>query len=65
MNKALNFNKAALFIALLFHICGLIGILFTPYRNWFIQNTPLNLLLMALLLIATHPKKNKKFLKEA
>jgi putative membrane protein len=40
----------AIFIALLFHISALVGILFTPYKNWFIQNTPLNLLLMGLLL---------------
>ena len=40
----------ATFVAILFHLCGVIGILFTPYRNWFIQNTPLNLCLMAVLL---------------
>ena len=28
-----------LFIALLFHISGVIGILFTPYKDWFIKNT--------------------------
>jgi putative membrane protein len=27
-----------------------VGILFTPYKSWFIQHTPLNLLLMGLLL---------------
>lgn len=56
-----NLNKAALFIALLFHICGLIGILLTPYKEWFINSTPIHLLLMTGLLIATHPKKNKHF----
>ncbi|MBV9989102.1 MAG: carotenoid biosynthesis protein [Chitinophagaceae bacterium] len=40
----------AIFIALLVHTSGLIGILFTPYRNWFIRYTPLNLVLMAFLL---------------
>lgn len=56
-----NFNKAALFIALLFHTCGLIGILLTPYKEWFINNTVFHLLLMAALLVATHPKKNRRF----
>lgn len=35
--------------------------LFTPYRDWFVQNTPLNLLLMAVLLIITQQKKNGAF----
>ncbi|MEP6682930.1 MAG: carotenoid biosynthesis protein [Parafilimonas sp.] len=60
MNRKLLI-KASLFIALLFHISGLIGILFTPYKNWFIQNTWFNLLLMADLLIITHPLKNRRF----
>lgn len=54
-------NNIALFIAILFHVCGAIGILFTPYKNWFIKNTPVNLLLMSVLLIWTQPKKNKLF----
>jgi len=61
MNKKSWMLNIALFIALLFHITGIIGILFTPYKNWFIKNTPLNLLVMAALIIATHPSKNKKF----
>ncbi|MES2328400.1 MAG: carotenoid biosynthesis protein [Bacteroidota bacterium] len=48
-------------IAILFHISGLIGILFTPYKDWFIQNTPLNLCLMGALLIWTHEGKNVSF----
>lgn len=44
-------EQISVFIALLFHVSGLIGILFTSYRDWFIQYTPLNLLLMAALLI--------------
>lgn len=48
-------------IALLFHVSGLIGILFTPYRDWFIQNTPLNLCLMTVLLVWTHEEKNASF----
>lgn len=61
MNKTSILNKTVLFLALLFHVSGLIGILCTPYKDWFIKATPLNLILMALLLIATHPQKNKKF----
>ncbi len=60
MSKDLK-NNIALFIALLFHTCGIIGILFTPYKNWFIANTPVNLLLMALLLLWTQPKKKISF----
>jgi putative membrane protein len=51
----------AVFIALLFHISGAIGILCTPYRDWFIQNTPLNLFLMAVLVLFTQPTRNKAF----
>lgn len=51
----------AIFLALLFHISGAIGILCTPYKQWFIQNTPLNLLLMAGLLFYTQKEKNTFF----
>ncbi|MCA6457249.1 MAG: hypothetical protein IM584_14055, partial [Chitinophagaceae bacterium] len=51
----------ATFLAILFHVSGLVGILFTPYKEWFIQNTPLNLGLMALLLIWSHKGKNISF----
>lgn len=61
MNRKLLVN-ISLFIALLFHISGLIGILFTPYKDWFINNTWFNLLLMVDLLIITHPSKNIKFI---
>ncbi len=54
-------TNIALFIAILFHVCGAIGILFTPYKDWFIQNTPLNLLLMAGLLLYTQPNKTILF----
>ena len=54
-------QKAALFIVLLFHVSGAIGILFSPYKDWFIKNTPLNLGLMALLLIITQKQKNIAF----
>ncbi|HEX5152010.1 MAG TPA: carotenoid biosynthesis protein [Parafilimonas sp.] len=60
MNKKIRFN-VALSLALLFHISGLIGILFTTHKDWFIQNTCLHLLLMAGLLVFTHPVKDKRF----
>jgi putative membrane protein len=61
MNKKNLVNNFALFIALLFHTAGIIGILFTPYKNWFIQNTPVNLLVMAELLIITQRQKSFYF----
>jgi putative membrane protein len=51
----------ATFLALLFHVCGFIGIVFSPYKDWFIQNTPLNLCLMSALLVWTHEEKNISF----
>ncbi|MBG9375648.1 carotenoid biosynthesis protein [Panacibacter sp. DH6] len=56
-----NKQRIALFLALLFHISGAIGMLFTPYRQWFIDNTPLNLVLMAALLVYTQDGKNTSF----
>ncbi len=40
---------------------GLIGILFTPYKDWFVHNTPLNLGLMFLLLLYTQPYRSRRF----
>ncbi len=54
-------NSIALFIAILVHVSGVIGILFSPYRDWFISYTPLNLLLMAGLLLFTQRQKNIYF----
>ncbi|WP_207495364.1 carotenoid biosynthesis protein [Aridibaculum aurantiacum] len=58
-----SFNKAgiATFIALLFHVSGCIG-MFTIHREWFIENTTLNLLLMFGLIIWTHGQLNMRFL---
>lgn len=53
-------NNVATFIALLFHVSGCIG-MFTSSASWFIQNTPLNLLLMFGLVIWTHQEKNRAF----
>ncbi|GAB3824624.1 carotenoid biosynthesis protein [Pontibacter rugosus] len=40
-------------ILLLFHFCGLIGF-HTVYRDWFLSQTPLNLVLATLLLLLNH-----------
>lgn len=61
MFKRVPVGTIALSLALLFHGCGVIGILLSPYKDWFIQNTPVNLLLMSVLLVLTHPSKNKNF----
>ena len=54
-------NNRALFLAIVFHVCGAIGILYTPYKEWFIHNTPVNLLLMTALLIFTQKEKDISF----
>jgi len=51
-----------LFLAILFHFTGVIGILFTPYKDWFISNTPLNLILMSVLLAASQERLEKGFI---
>jgi putative membrane protein len=51
-----------LFIALLFHITGLLGILFTPYKDWFVNNTPVVLLTMFLLLTNSQIKSFKAYI---
>jgi putative membrane protein len=45
-----------LFVALLFHISGLIGILCSPYKAFFVNSTPVVLLTMFLLLASTEKK---------
>lgn len=54
--------RIPLFLALLFHIVGVIGILFTPYKDWFINNTPLTLILMGVLLAASQERLEKGFI---
>lgn len=61
MRKKTTIYNIALFVALLIHTVGLFGILLTPYKDWFVEKTFFNLLLMAVLLIATHKGKNKNF----
>lgn len=50
----------ALVVAILFHVCGLAGILFGN-REWFLQLTWLNLLLMTLLIIWTQDSRSLSF----
>lgn len=50
-----------LYLALLFHITGVLGILFTPYKDWFVNSTPLVLLTMFILLSNTHIKYIKAY----
>lgn len=54
-------KNIAIFLAALFHFSGLVGILFTPYKDWFIANTPLNLLLMLVLFWWMQEEKSAKF----
>lgn len=49
-NKKLNF---AIAIAIVFHFFGIIGIVFTSYKDWFINATSFNLLLMFGLIMFT------------
>lgn len=53
----LNKKHISIFLALLFHITGVIGILYTPYADWFIRNTPFTLCLVALLLVWNQEEK--------
>ncbi len=61
INLSINKKNIAIFLALLFHFCGACGILYTAKKDWFISNTPLNLALMAALLIWVQPRKNLNF----
>ena len=62
MNEFLDKHKVAiaLLTAILFHVSGLIGILYGN-KDWFLSLTWLNLCLMGLLLIWTHPNKSFDF----
>lgn len=46
--------KTAIFILFLFHISGVIAILFSPYRDLFLSLTPLNLLISTFLVGKFH-----------
>lgn len=52
----------SLFLALLFHICGGAGIVWSDYKEWFTNASPITLLLMCLLLFLTQKEKNSYFI---
>lgn len=54
--------QISILIALLFHVSGIVGILCSSYKDWFIKHTPFNLLLMVVLLIWNQSKPNKSFI---
>lgn len=54
-------TKAATIIAVFFHAIGLLGILFTNQKAFFVQSTPFNLLLCLALIIWTQSQKNLAF----
>src|SRR4051794_16794239 len=56
----INKQQVATFIALLFHVSGFIGML-TQHKNWFIANTPLNLLIMFGLIVWTQTGRDLAF----
>jgi bisanhydrobacterioruberin hydratase len=51
--------QIAIFLAVLFHVSGALGILYSDKANWFIQNTPLNLGLMAVVLWCMQTSKQR------
>jgi putative membrane protein len=50
------------YLALLFHITGVLGILFTPYKDLFVYSTPIVLMTMFILLINTQNKYTKDYI---
>jgi len=59
--RRIQIQNISIGIAWLVHVSGAIGILFTPYKDWFIAFTPLNLLLMFVLLLINQPQRNLSF----
>ena len=51
----------SVFIALLFHVSGMLGILVSDHAAWFVSNTPLNLWIMFVLLLWNQPSLSAKF----
>lgn len=60
MIRKISKYQIATLLALLFHFFGLIGILFWD-KSFFMESTPINLLLMFVLLIWTQADENKQF----
>ncbi|MBR2648396.1 MAG: carotenoid biosynthesis protein [Sediminibacterium sp.] len=61
MNKIVISKTTAIYIAIIIHGFGIIGILSPNYREWFIKCTPLNLIIMAFLLLLQQEQRDKKF----
>ncbi|MDG2367690.1 MAG: hypothetical protein P8L90_00670, partial [Flavobacteriaceae bacterium] len=62
MNILLGKNitvKISIFIVWIFHVCGLIGIIYGN-KDWFIAFTPVNLFLSFFLLFVTQNELNNK-----
>lgn len=59
--KDITFNELAIGIIWLFHVCGILGILYGD-SQWFVGATPLNLSLSFVLLMLTNRKVPKVFL---
>ncbi|MFK5143369.1 hypothetical protein ACI4A9_28110, partial [Klebsiella pneumoniae] len=61
MNKIGISKTSAIYIAIIIHGFGIIGILSPNYREWFVKCTPLNLIIMAFLLLLQQEQRDKKF----
>lgn len=61
MNKIVISKTTAVYIAIIIHGFGIIGILSPNYRECFIKCTPFNLIIMALLLLLQQEQRDKKF----
>mgnify|MGYP000689958953 CR=1 FL=1 len=57
----IQFNDIAIGIIWLFHLCGILGILYGD-SQWFVGATPINLLLSFLLLMITSRRSTKVFI---
>lgn len=55
--------QIAFFLILLFHISGFVGMCFTRHTEWFLHNTPLNLLVAFLCIFISIPNKRPIFYK--
>ena len=58
--KKSNISSVALWIAIIIHFFGLIGIMFFN-RSWFVALTPVNLLIMFVLVWMTQPDRLRSF----
>lgn len=52
-------KEISVFILLLFHVSGFIGLCFTPYTTFFLTATPLNLILTLAIILWNEPMESK------